>query len=175
MVIPSKTISGACTALFLAGLVGFSARGAASAGDAPGKEPAGRLDAPALGRLIDQAIQQQLSMDKATPAPLADDAEFLRRAYLDITGVIPPADKAVAFLDSKQADKRARLIDELLASPNYGRHMADLWQEQLVGQRDLLSKYLQMEPLAKWFADHFNRNEAWDRTVTEFLTCTGTQ
>jgi hypothetical protein len=175
MVFPSNAKRWFWIGLFLAGAVAFVSRGPASAGDAPSKEPTGRLDAPALTRLIDQAIQQQLTMEKATPAPLADDAEFLRRAYLDITGVIPPADKAVAFLDSKHLDKRAQLIDELLASPHYGRHMADLWQEQLVGQRDLLSKYLQLEPLAKWFADRFNRGEPWDRMVTDFLTCTGTQ
>jgi hypothetical protein len=106
---------------------------------------------------------------------LADDAEFLRRASLDITGVIPPPDKVIAFLASKQPDKRARLIDELLASPHYGRHMADLWQEQLMAQQDLLTRGLQLDPLATWLAEGFNRNKPWDRLVAELLTSTGTQ
>src|SRR5262249_22730044 len=118
---------------------------------------------------------ERLSVEKATPVPLADDAEFLRRAYLDITGVIPPADKVVAFLDSKQPDKRARLIDELLASPNYGRHLGGIWQELLLGQRDSFSKGLPAEPLANWFAQGFNRNTPWDEQVTALLTSTGTQ
>ena len=125
--------------------------------------------------MTDQAVQEQQASAKANPAALADDAEFLRRVYLDITGVIPPADKARAFLDSKQADKRARLIDELLASPGYGRHMGDVWQDLLMAQRDLLTKGLQAEPLANWFARGFNRNTPWDRMVTELLTSTGTQ
>ena len=43
----------------------------------------------------------------------ATDEEFLRRVYLDITGTIPTADKARAFLDDKSPDKRAKLIDEM--------------------------------------------------------------
>src|SRR5262245_37321440 len=81
-------------------------------------------DTQALARLIDQAVDQRLAAENVPASPLADDAEFLRRVCLDITGVIPSAEKAAEFLDSKDPDKRARLIDELLASPLYGRHMA---------------------------------------------------
>jgi hypothetical protein len=175
MVFPTKTPGLLWTGMFLAGIVAVAPLGTAQAGDAPHKETAGRLDTLALTKLIDKAIEEQLSAEKATPVPLADDAEFLRRVYLDLTGVIPPTDKVVAFLDSKQPDKRARLIDELLASSNYGRHMADIWQEQLMAQRDLLTKGLQTEPLANWLAQGFNSNKPWDTQVTELLTSTGTQ
>ena len=59
-------------------------------------------------------------------------AEFLRRVYLDIAGVIPPEDKTVAFLASLQPDKRAQLIDELLASPEHARQMTDVWLDLLM-------------------------------------------
>src|SRR5262249_25253124 len=98
-----------------------------------------------------------------------------RRAYLDLTGVIPPADKAAAFLDSRRPQKRAELIDELLASPNYGRHMGDLWQALLLAQTDVYSRGLPAEPLVNWFAEGFNSNKPWDRQVIELLTSTGTQ
>src|SRR5438046_1746047 len=91
------------------------------------------------------------------------------------TGVTPPADKVVSFLNSKQPDKRSRLIDELLASPNYGRHLADIWQEQLMAEQDLLTRGLPLEPLANWLAEGFNANKPWDKQVTELLTSTGTQ
>jgi hypothetical protein len=161
--------------MFLAGVVAFTLRGAARAGEAPRKEAVDRLSAPALARLIDRAIRERLAAEKATPAPPADDAEFLRRVYLDITGVIPTADQVAAFLDSKLPDKRARLIEELLARPDYGRHMGDVWQELLMRQRDIFSKGLQTEPLVNWFAEGFNGNKPWDRQVTELLTSTGTQ
>jgi hypothetical protein len=175
MVFPTKAPGRLGARLFLAGMIAFTFCGAALAGDGPRKETPRKLDAPALARLIDKSILERLSQEKVTPAPLADDAEFLRRAYLDITGVIPPADKVVAFLESKQPDKRAKLIDELLASPNYGRHMADLWQEQLLAQQDLLTRGLPLDPLANWLAEGFNRNKPWDRLVAELLTSTGTQ
>src|SRR5947209_7978569 len=117
MAIPSK--SSALLWIILAGMAVFTPRTTVRAGDAPRKEATDRLDAPALTRFIDKSIQQRLLAEKVTASPLADDAEFLRRVYLDITGVIPPADKVILFLDSKQPDKRALLIDELLANPNY--------------------------------------------------------
>src|SRR5437773_212059 len=51
-----------------------------------------KLDAAALAGRIDQAIQARLDAGKLQPSPRADDAEFLRRVYLDITGAIPTAD-----------------------------------------------------------------------------------
>jgi hypothetical protein len=56
-------------------------------------------------------------------APACSDADFVRRIYLDLTGVIPTAEQARAFLADAAADKRAKLIDELLASPAFVRHM----------------------------------------------------
>ncbi len=175
MIFPTKATGWSWAWTVLAGMVALTPRGMALADDTPRKDAAGRLDAPALAALIDQAIQERLTAEKVTPAPPADDAEFLRRAYLDITGVIPPVDKVAAFLDSKQPDKRARLIDELLASPHYGRHMGDIWQELLLVQRDIFSRQLPAEPLEDWFAQRFNNNKPWDQQVTELLTSTGTQ
>src|SRR5688572_21454264 len=74
--------------------------------------PAKKLDAPALALAIDRLIQARLDRAKVKASGPADDAEFLRRACLDLHGVIPPPEKVVAFLDSKDAGKRARLIDD---------------------------------------------------------------
>src|SRR3984957_3259757 len=98
---------------------------------AQASEPA-KLDPKAVANLIDKAIDQQLKAEKVTLSSRSEDAEFLRRVYLDITGQIPSAEKAVAFLDSKDSDKRAKLIDELLASPEYGKHQADIWQSLML-------------------------------------------
>ncbi len=56
-------------------------------------------------------------------APRSDDAEFVRRIYLDLTGTIPTAAEVRAFLEDKSADKRAKLINQLLDSPGYVRRM----------------------------------------------------
>jgi hypothetical protein len=133
-----------------------------------------KLDAGALANYIDQAIDQRLAADKVAPSPPADDAEFLRRAYLDLVGHIPTADQAAAFLDSKDAGKRAKLIDELLASEDYGKHMADVWKDLLV-KRNTDNRFIQFEPLVAWLAKSFNDNTPWDKMVRDLLTAEGNQ
>jgi hypothetical protein len=136
--------------------------------------PAAKVDAATLAGKIDQAIGERLQAEQLKPAAPSGDAEFLRRVYLDITGVIPAADQAAAFLDSKDPDKRAKLIDELLASPRYGRHMADMWGSYLV-PRNSDNRRLQDGPLTKWLEEQFNGNKPWDKFVTELITASGPQ
>src|SRR4051812_7089208 len=62
----------------------------------------------------------------------ADDAEFLRRVYLDLAGRIPSASEARAFLADKAADKRTRLVDQLLTGPDYARRMAEWFQQMFM-------------------------------------------
>src|SRR5262245_60857828 len=94
--------------------------------------PAWAGEPAVIARQIDQQIQQRLDEEKLPTSLSADDAEFLRRVYLDLTGRIPTYDQAVAFLNSKAPDKRAQLIEELLARPEYGLHFATVWRDLLV-------------------------------------------
>ena len=73
----------------------------------------------ASANFIDQLISKKMSADGVTPATGATDAEFLRRASLDLTGRIPSPEQAEAFLSDSSAGKRDALIDRLLASPAY--------------------------------------------------------
>jgi hypothetical protein len=132
-------------------------------------------DTTALVRLIDTHVGRRLAEEKQAPAAPADDAEFVRRVYLDLVGVIPPPARVVSFLDSRAPDKRARLIDEVLADPRFGRHLADLWQHVLLPPRESTAKALDHEPLRAWLAAKFNANTPWDRLVSELLTARGTQ
>src|ERR1700722_10901659 len=115
----------------------------------------GNIDAVALAKKIDQTVAQRLAAEKVTPSPLADDAEFLRRVTLDLAGHIPSAEKAVEFLDSKDPGKRAKLIDELLASDEYGKHMADVWKDLLV-KRNSDNRRIAFDPLVEWLTKNFN-------------------
>src|SRR5262245_21482064 len=130
-------------------------------------------DAAALAKLIDAEVNKKLAEAKIAPSALASDDEFLRRAYLDITGVIPSADKAREFLDSTDPDKRAKLLDDLLADTNYGRRMADIWTAKLF-PRDSANRFVVREPLYRWFEDEFNKNAPWNKLVTDLVTATGT-
>ncbi|MBP3956613.1 DUF1549 domain-containing protein [Gemmata sp. G18] len=130
-------------------------------------------DAVALAKIIDTEINRQLADAKLTASTQSSDEEFLRRASLDITGVIPSAERAKAFLDSKEADKRAKLVDELLADPHFGRRMADIWTAKLF-PRDSGNRFVLKDPLYKWLEDEFNKNPGWDKLVTGLVTATGT-
>jgi hypothetical protein len=133
-----------------------------------------KLDSASLSRTIDKYIDHRLADEKVPPSPRADDAAFLRRAYLDITGRIPSADKAVAFLDNQDPTKRTKLIDELLASPEYATHQADIWQALLL-PRNSDSRRVPFEPMVKWLEDDFKANKPWDKMIHDLLTATGEQ
>jgi hypothetical protein len=169
---PHVRIPRVCQKNLLAALAVLCVLGMTAAAEVP-HAPV-KVAAPALSQRIDQAIGKRLQAEQIRPSPLADDAEFLRRVYLDITGVIPPANKAAAFLDSRDANKRAQLIDELLSSPGYGRHMADIWESYLL-PRTSDNRRLQAEPLSRWLEESFNSNKPWDQFVTELITASGTQ
>jgi hypothetical protein len=138
----------------------------------PPAAPARPMPTANLARLIDQGIDARLAAANVKPSPDASDAEFLRRAYLDITGVIPSAAKAVEFHDDRSPDKRARLIDELLQSPNYGRHMADVWLT-LMYPIESDNRFVAKAPLYGWLSEKFNANLHWDQMAFELITATG--
>jgi hypothetical protein len=131
-----------------------------------------KQDVVALTQLIDTHIDKKLAAEKVPPSGICSDDEFLRRVYLDITGVIPTADKAKAFLDDPATDKRAKLIDELLADPNYGRKQADIWLAKLF-PKDSNNRFVQPGPFQNWLVNEFNQNVGWDKFVSTIVTATG--
>jgi hypothetical protein len=130
-------------------------------------------DPTPLAKLIDTHINKQLTTANLTPSPICTDEEFLRRAYLDLAGIIPSADKAKSFLDSADPHKRAKLIDELLADPHYGKRQADVWYGLLI-QRTSDNRRVDFGPTRDWMAEQFNKGRPWSAIVTDLITATGT-
>jgi len=123
---------------------------------------------------VDRLVDTKLQRMKALPAPLASDADFLRRVHLDLTGLPPTAEQARAFLaDTRPArEKRAALIEALLASPEFDDHwtykFADLLQ---VNRKFLGDKGVQV--FRAWLHDAIAANMPYDRLVREVLTARG--
>ncbi|HEY2911291.1 MAG TPA: DUF1549 and DUF1553 domain-containing protein [Gemmataceae bacterium] len=138
----------------------------------PPLPPPGPKDARLVAKMIDDAIAKKLADLGKSAAPLATDEEFLRRAYLDLNGVIPTADKARAFLDSTDANKRAKLIDELLDDSRFGRHLADFWQARLI-PRESNNRFVLREPFTKWLEASFNKNVPWNQFVSNLVAAAG--
>jgi Protein of unknown function (DUF1549)/Protein of unknown function (DUF1553) len=123
-----------------------------------------------LSQLIDAETRAAWEREKITPAKRSSDAEFLRRVYLDLAGTIPRLDETRQFLKDTASDKRARLIDRLLADPRYATHMADIWLPMLIGREPAHPEVQQHHPvLRKWLTDKFATNEPYDRWVRELL------
>ena len=132
---------------------------------------AGEPDADELAARIDRLVDARLEAAGVRPADPADDAEFLRRVYLDLHGVVPTAEQAARFLAESGPDRRARLVDALLASPRYGEYLADVWQGYLVSPL-ADDQPARADRFRTWLAGRFNAT-TWDRIATEVLTATG--
>src|SRR5215467_4658222 len=74
---------------------------------------------PPSKNFIDDSIFKKMVADNVPPAPLTNDSEFVRRIYLDLTGRIPTFEQTNAFLADTSPNNRDKLIDTLLASPDY--------------------------------------------------------
>ncbi len=104
-------------------------------------------------------------------APLASDAEFLRRVYLDLNGTIPTTAEARSFLADADPGKRQKLIDALLARPAYARHMALVFDVVLMERRRDAKV-----PRAAWegyLNGVFAENRPYDEFVRELLSADG--
>jgi hypothetical protein len=126
-----------------------------------------------LREVIDAEIAAAWERQKLTPALPADDAEFLRRVYLDLVGVIPTYDETAAFLADSATDKRQRLIDRLLDDPRYAQHQADLWDQILFGRHPPGYDTDKRDGIQRWLRDQFADNRPYDVWVRELLKAEG--
>jgi hypothetical protein len=121
---------------------------------------------------IDTLVFAKLKMMNILPSDLCTDEEFLRRAYLDLCGILPTPDEARAFLASKDPDKRAKLIDQLLERPEYADFWALKWADVLRSNR----KTIQLAGVHKyqgWLRNSIAANRPFDALVRELLTANG--
>ncbi len=132
--------------------------------------PAAALSAEPLHVRIDQHIEKKLDF---APAPAAGDAEFVRRIYLDLVGRIPSVAQAKEFLADASADKRVRLIDRLLDSPEYARRMQQVFDVWLLERRDepAITPADWQAYLRKSFAD----NKPYNALAREILAADGVE
>lgn len=121
---------------------------------------------------IDEAVWKRLERLGITPSQPCDDATFLRRAHLDVIGRLPTVAEARVFLDDTSENKRAALVDKLLARPEYADHWANKWVDLLrpnpyrVGMKTVMS-------FDVWIRDAFRTNKPYDQFVHDLLTARG--
>jgi len=124
-----------------------------------------------LHQRIDQQIAGGLKNYDQLAAPLANDAEFLRRVSLDLTSRIPSSIETRAFLADTASDKRTKLIDKLLASPEYARRLQEFFDVLLLERRRDVKV-----PRSTWeefLRTSFAANKPYDELVREILSSDG--
>ncbi len=124
-----------------------------------------------VGR-IDELIEQRLALSEFQPAPQADDAEFLRRVHLDLTGVVPRVSEARAFLADASPDKRDKLVDRLLTSPAQATHLANTWRRIMLPGGLNLEQINNVAGVQNWLRSRFVENLRYDNLVSELLVAT---
>jgi hypothetical protein len=121
---------------------------------------------------IDPLVFAKLKKLNILPSDLCDDADFLRRVYLDVIGTLPTAAEARRFLTDQRPDRRARLVDELLQRPEFADYWALKWSDllrvdaQALGHKRAYAYY-------RWIRDSLAVNKPLDRFARELLTADG--
>src|SRR5215212_4273176 len=155
---------------------------AVSIGSVFGKSNASKPSAetPSAGNQVEQAARQiddLLAAEVFKPdtklAPRIDDATYLRRVWLDIVGDIPTPEHVTAFVLDPAKGKRERVVNELLAKPQYGQNWARYWRDVILSRRLEERAQLVSNPLVVLLTEKFNENEPWNKIATEFITATG--
>ena len=106
------------------------------------------------------------------PAAITDDASFLRRVSLDLAGTIPAANDVREFLADSAPDKRIKLVDRLLGSPQYARRMQYVFDTLLMERRP--NKHVTAEQWQTYLRESFLQNKSWRQLAQELLSADGT-
>ncbi|MBI1348287.1 DUF1549 domain-containing protein [bacterium] len=129
--------------------------------------------AVASAKLIDRMINQNYTKYKVKPNEMTTDEQFVRRAYLDITGTIPTFKQARAFAINKGSDKRQRLIDTLLNTPEASGHLYNYWADVLRLRDREVTNNAPGKVYNEWVKESLEKNVPYDQWVLEMLTAEG--
>ena len=122
--------------------------------------------------VIDDKVLAQLQRLKLKPSPKSTDSEFLRRAYLDTIGVLPTPEESRTFLSSTQPDKRDKLIDALLARPEFVDYWTFRWADMLMISGRLLRPEA-VKAYYLWLRARVADNTPWDELARQLVTSSG--
>ncbi|HRJ10298.1 MAG TPA: DUF1553 domain-containing protein [Prosthecobacter sp.] len=118
----------------------------------------------------------ELNVDRIEVTPLSDDLAFLRRVTLDTVGVVPTLEEIAAFQKDTRKDKRARVIDRLLADPRWADRWMGYWQDVLAENPNILNPTLNNTGPFRWYLhEALSDDRPMDLFVTELLRMGGSE
>jgi hypothetical protein len=144
-----------------------------AAGRGRASKPADRSTSASVAAAVDRLILAELAQADVAPAARCNDEDFLRRASLDVIGKLPSPEQVSLFGLNPDADKREKLIDQLLADDDYGRNWGRYWRDVIFTPATNVRARIGEPVFEAWITQQINRNQPWDQIVTELLTATG--
>jgi len=127
--------------------------------------------AVAADEALRDLINRELSPPSGTQWPKSSDEEFLRRVTLDLNGMPPGMDDARSFLNDTDPQKREKLIDRLLESPLFARHLATTLDVMLMERRP--NTHVSQEEWQSWLLKSVRENKPWNVLAKEIMTADG--
>lgn len=134
--------------------------------------PAFKWQSPTPNNYVDELVYEKLRNMQYVPADVCNDAEYLRRVYLDLIGVLPTVDETRSFLGDSSPSKRAAVVDALLARPEYAKFWSLKWGDllkltnKLVGN-DAVFKY------HRWIENAITEDMPYDQFARQLITASG--
>ncbi|PHR98976.1 MAG: hypothetical protein COA78_25495 [Blastopirellula sp.] len=155
-------------------LVRFEGAYAATTVTVMGDRSGFEWEQPVINNYIDELVDNKLQRVKVQASGLCTDADFIRRVYLDMTGVPPSADQVRAFLNDKRETKvkRDELIGQLIGSGPYVELWANKWSDLLQVNRKFLGEP-GVHAFRNWIKESVATNKPYDQMVHEILTASG--
>ena len=125
---------------------------------------------------IDTHVLAKLKELHIEPSDLCSDEEFIRRLYLDTCGILPTSDEVLAFVGDKDNRKRSKLIDAVLARPEFTDYWAlqlgDLFQNRKERDHDVRG-VKGVRQFHEWLRKQVAANRPWDEIARDVLTASG--
>lgn len=165
-----------CSAICLLAALLFALTSFASAADLTPKDSGGLLNEEALAKRIDHHLAAQMAVKGVPPAELCDDATFLRRVYLDLSGCVPSIIDARDFLDDTRPNKRRIWVDLILDGKKpsrkpdaFAQHFANVYRAWILSRVNNEQNAFLASNLEGWLRERLKINMPYDRLVREML------
>ncbi|MGY8769089.1 MAG: DUF1549 domain-containing protein [Pirellulales bacterium] len=169
------SVTGIVTTGQLPGSVAIMARYQGQVGVFRAKVPLGlKLEnLPPVKNYIDEKVFNNLTQLGLPASTVSSDSVFLRRVTIDVAGRMPSQEEVELFLADKDADKRAKLIDRLLASVDYANNFANKWSTILRNKRSNDNEKYATFAFHNWIVESLHENKPYDQFVGDVLSASG--
>jgi len=120
---------------------------------------------------IDRVFAAAWAAEGVVPSTVAVDSEYLRRLHLDLAGRIPAVSELREFLDNTSTDKRSAVVEQLLDSPAFVRHITTVWRNAMIPQASSQAQFRNLIPgFEAWLWQHISEGSPYDQIAREIIT-----